>query len=333
MKTLTLSVHYPNTVLHCCRGNETLRENVIKDVNIAEKVLQKAQARVPVASHVNLFRQISFHMDDESFGFLKHPIRYGTFAMACEYSANSATIGEALEKICRFYKITTAGVKLDLTVKGGEAQFSVELRHPELDQLHFMVETFLCIGYRYSSWLAGQAIPINNASFAYSQPEHYGEYLFMYPTTHNFDPSGRNYLSFSADYLNLPVLKTDEDVKGYNERAPADLLNKLIGSDSLTNRVYILLSKKREDDPQDSKTIASELAMTEQTLRRKLRAEGATFQKIKDNLRLDTAIFHLTNAKYTITEISERLGYSTPSVFSRAFKSWTGVSPDTYRNR
>lgn len=333
MKTLTLSAHYPNIVLYSIRRHEQLYENLLRDVGIAPEVLQEPQARVPVDSHVQLFRQISMRTDDESFGFLPHPIRYGTFAMACEYSSSAATIGEALEKVCRFYGIVTLDVKLRLFVEGSVARFVVELRRPELDFAHFMVETFMCIGYRFSSWLAGHAIPLDSAGFAYSQPDNYNEYLFMFPTAHRFNPMGNNYLEFDADYLNLPVLKTEADVHRYNERAPADLLNKLIGSDSFTNRVYIALSRRGEDDPQDSKTIASELAMTEQTLRRKLRAEGATFQKIKDNLRLDTAIFHLMNNKYTIAEISEKLGYSTPSVFSRAFKSWTGVSPETYRNR
>jgi AraC-like DNA-binding protein len=333
MKTLTLSIHYPKTLLRGLQGREELRQTFLREVNITPSVLDKGKVRVPIESHVKLYQLIAPFLDDESFGYFEQPLRYGTFAIACEYAANSATIGEALDKICRFYRIVTDDIELRLETIGSDARFVVELRRPELDVMHFMVETFLCIGFRFASWLAGRAIPLKYCDFSYTPTENLAEYVYLFPCPHHFDVEGANALSFAAEFLALPVLKTAADIDSYNARAPQDLLNKLIGNDSLTNRIYVALSRKGKDELQDAKTLASEMAMTEQTLRRKLRQEGNTVQKIKDNLRLDTAVFHLTGSKYTIAEISERLGFSTPSAFSRAFKNWTGVSPENYRNR
>ena len=333
MKTLTLSNHYPNTILHCVGDQPELVARLLSDVGIPPVVLSQPRARVPVQSHVNLYRSVVAATQDESFGFLPNPLRAGTLAIACEYAANSPTIGDALEKICRFYDVVTQDARLTTRTVGKEVLFEVELRQPELDFAHFMVETFLRIGYQFSSWLAGQAMALTRSGFSYDPVSNKGEYVFLFPTSHEFGIAGPNFIAIEADFLRLPVLKTASDVRAYNEKAPLDLLNKLIGNDSLTNRVYVILSGKHPDEPQDAKTVASDMAMTEQTLRRRLRAEGYTFQKIKDNLRLDTAIFHLMGDKYTITDISERLGFSTPSAFSRAFKTWTGVSPEQYRHR
>ncbi|WP_428248304.1 AraC family transcriptional regulator [Ferrovibrio sp.] len=333
MKTLTLSIHYPKTILHGLQHDLEKCQQFLQESNIAPSVLQEAKARVPIESHVRLYQKIAPHIDDEAFGYLPRRLRFGTFAIACEYAANAATIGEALQKICRFYGAVTDDVSLTLKTIGKEARFMVELRRPELDTAHFVVETFMCIGFRLSSWLAGRAITLQHCNFTYTPTQNLNEYIYLFPCEHRFAQSGPNMLSFAAQYLNLPVLKTASDVEAYNRRAPLDLLNKLIGTDSLTNRVYVALSRKTEDDAQNSKIIASEMAMTEQTLRRHLRQEGNTFQKIKDSLRLDTAVFHLTNNKYTIAEISERLGFSTPSAFSRAFKGWTGATPESYRHR
>ncbi|MGF7159172.1 AraC-like DNA-binding protein [Rhodoligotrophos appendicifer] len=333
MKTLTVSNHYPETILHCIRGQSVLVDQLLAEVNIPPVVLAQPRARVAIESYVNLYRRIVAVTHDESFGFLPHPLRQQTLNIACEYAANSPTIGEALEKICRFYSVVTPDVSLAVRPLGKEVRFEVELARPDQDFVHFMVETFLCIGYRFSSWLAGQAMRLTGSGFSYDPVRNKDEYVFLFPTSHEFGIVGPNFIAMDADFLRLPVLKTAGDLRAFNDRAPLDLLNKLIGNDSLTNRVYVVLSGKHPDEPQDAKTVASDMAMTEQTLRRRLRAEGNTFQKIKDNLRLDTAIFHLMGEKYTITEISERLGFSTPSAFSRAFKTWTGVSPEQYRHR
>jgi len=71
--------------------------------------------------------------------------------------------------------------------------------------------------------------------------------------------------------------------------------------------------------------------MTTKTLRLKLKNEGITYQKHKDVMRRDLAIHYLTKQNVPITKIAQRLGFSEPSAFNRAFKTWTGVTPGAYR--
>jgi AraC-like DNA-binding protein len=73
------------------------------------------------------------------------------------------------------------------------------------------------------------------------------------------------------------------------------------------------------------------MAMTPQTLRRRLREEGHGFQALKDALRRDTAIACLTQPELTLIDIANRVGFSEASTFCRAFKKWTGVAPGEYR--
>lgn len=330
--TLTLSSHYPRVILRAIQDQPELGRQLLLEAGVAEAALQEPQARVPVPAQTLLYQRISRHLNDESFGYLPSHLRAGTFAMACEYAASAATIGGALQRLCHCYQLVTDDIQLSLERGEGKAKFQVTLARPELDIAHFITETMLCIGFRFPAWLAGQAIPLTVAAFAYPPPEHVGEYVFLFPGEHRFHASG-NWVSFSADMLDLPIVKSVEDVRDYGERAPADLMNKLVGSDSFTNRVYLALSRRGDGERRDIGAIAGDLALTEQTLRRRLRAEGSSFQKIKDGLRLDTAIFHLSGDKYTIAEISEKLGFSTPGAFSRAFRNWMAMSPDEYRGR
>ena len=68
-----------------------------------------------------------------------------------------------------------------------------------------------------------------------------------------------------------------------------------------------------------------------ETLRRKLSAEGISYQQIKDNLRSDLANKLLANRSLTIGEVARQLNFSEPRAFTRAFKQWSGLTPREYR--
>lgn len=77
--------------------------------------------------------------------------------------------------------------------------------------------------------------------------------------------------------------------------------------------------------------VARELAMSRQTLYRRLKAEGVTFEEIVDAKRRSLAIRFLGIHRISVKAAAYKLGFSDPAAFSRAFKRWTGVSPSRYR--
>ncbi len=74
-------------------------------------------------------------------------------------------------------------------------------------------------------------------------------------------------------------------------------------------------------------TIAGKMALSRQTLYRKLKAEGVTFETVMDDLRHRMALHYLDGQKVSVNETAYLVGFSEPSAFSRAFKRWTGRSP------
>jgi AraC-like DNA-binding protein len=76
---------------------------------------------------------------------------------------------------------------------------------------------------------------------------------------------------------------------------------------------------------------AKVLNMSPRTLIRKLAADDLSFQGIKDGFRRDLAIRELTRATKSLERISYEIGFSSPAVFHRAFRRWTGVTPAAYR--
>ena len=79
--------------------------------------------------------------------------------------------------------------------------------------------------------------------------------------------------------------------------------------------------------------IAGQLGLSRQSLFRKLRAEGVTFEKVLDGLRHELALRYLNGEDLSVKETAFRLGFSEPASFSRAFKRWTGSSPMAARRK
>jgi AraC-like DNA-binding protein len=71
--------------------------------------------------------------------------------------------------------------------------------------------------------------------------------------------------------------------------------------------------------------------MSRQTLLRRLKAEGTTFEKVLDQLCRRMALGYLEGGEASIDEIAYLVGFSDPAAFSRAFKRWTGMSPKAMR--
>jgi AraC-like DNA-binding protein len=81
------------------------------------------------------------------------------------------------------------------------------------------------------------------------------------------------------------------------------------------------------------KTIAKKLGVSRQTLFRKLRSEGVTFEKVLDELRYKLALHYLSEKKMSVNQTAYLVGFSDPAAFSRAFKRWTGSSPRAHAAR
>ena len=79
--------------------------------------------------------------------------------------------------------------------------------------------------------------------------------------------------------------------------------------------------------------VARDLAMSPRTLQRRLSSAGLSYQGLLDVLRRETAEKCIADASLTIAEIAYLAGYSEPPAFHRAFKRWTGLTPQAFRQR
>ena len=77
--------------------------------------------------------------------------------------------------------------------------------------------------------------------------------------------------------------------------------------------------------------VARTLGITQRTLHRHLAADGESYSEIIHRVREALAERYLQAERYTLTDISQMLGFTAPSAFSRWFRQRFGVSPTEWR--
>lgn len=78
-------------------------------------------------------------------------------------------------------------------------------------------------------------------------------------------------------------------------------------------------------------SVASRLSIGRRTLQRALRAEGTSFREVKARFIESRARAVLVESELDISTIARSLGYDEPKSFRRAFRNWTGLTPNAYR--
>lgn len=78
--------------------------------------------------------------------------------------------------------------------------------------------------------------------------------------------------------------------------------------------------------------IARELGFDRRTLHRHLAGHGETFTTLLEAVRTELAEQYLLNARYSLSDISQLLGFAAPSGFSRWFRQQYGCSASEWRS-
>jgi len=165
--------------------------------------------------------------------------------------------------------------------------------------------------------------------FAYPEPIHSGRYrdLFRCP------------ISFSSDsnecWINPQNLATPAAYANAASFAACSILcqnamDSLREKDAIIRELKSWLTSLPQEFPKLDQA-ALQLGINSRALRRKLEDLNTSFTRLVAETKDEQAKFLLTKADVSIQDISELLGYSEVANFRRAFKAWTGVTPQHYR--
>ena len=189
----------------------------------------------------------------------------------------------------------------------------------------------LAIAHRIINWATRRALVLHRVELPHARPSTDGGYHIVFGTPALFTAT-RAALVFSADFLDQPFVRSHDDIERFLEDAPAHLLAECdFGYTSVGDQVRRIIEDQLGNASYTSDDVAAGVGMSRPTLWRRLREENTSISQIRDEVLRDAALAGLSCGEETVPQLSQRLGFSEPSAFSRAFRRWTGCSPRNYQ--
>lgn len=140
-------------------------------------------------------------------------------------------------------------------------------------------------------------------------------------------------VAFPVYYLGLAIHNPEPVLKDILEQQAEILLQKNTDpSSDFQQKVKVELMHCIEESSMTLESLSLKMHMSSRTLHRRLQEQGHNFNQLLKDQRLEMALIFLDERKLSLTDISDSLGYTEQSAFSRAFKQWTGKTPKQYQS-
>jgi AraC-like DNA-binding protein len=331
--TRTVAAHYVDAALFGARRRGVDTAPLLAAAGIPAEVLADPHARVPADRFGQLVRLLWGALDDETIGFGRVPTKPGTFAWMSMALVHARDLRSALQRAGSFYELFPAGPRIRLDERADDDLAVVEFDLADFDDpTRFATESLLVTWHRFASWLSGRRIELRAAELAYPPPPHALEYELVFGCACRFD-AGRTALVVDRKILALPVLQDENSLRDFLRVAPEELMARRDYAGGTAAQVRRIVGQALPYEMPDLDAVAGRLSMSGSSLRRQLRTEGTSFQRIRDQLRRDVAVASLARGDLSIEALAAQLGFSEPSAFHRAFKRWTGATPRSYQAR
>jgi AraC-like DNA-binding protein len=195
---------------------------------------------------------------------------------------------------------------------------------PELTESTFA--RMVCMARRHQPGLRF----LREVHVTHRAPPYRAEYDRVFQTPIVFE-SDCNALLTDSEWLTRKVTPAARYVADVLNAHADSLLEELGRSKTMRGRVEAALLPLLSQGDARIDVVARAMGLSRQTLFRRLRAEGVTFEQVLDELRCSLAITYVADEKTPVSEIARRLGFADATALSRAFKRWTGASPRARR--
>ncbi len=249
---------------------------------------------------------------------------FSPMLFACLCSPNLAT---AMQRMAT-YKRLIAPVKITIEERPEGLWIEKAWSHPHVEAPPMLSTTDLTVLVQIARMGTRERIEPLEFVLPHSVEgeEAYIEFLGIAPTLGD----ARGVLFRTSD-ATLPFLTASDGLWETFEPELRRRLAELDATATLGQRVRSALLESLPSGEASVHVVAKRLGVSSRSLQRKLRAEGTTYKQVVRDTREELARHYLTKTKLAYAEISFLIGFEEPSSFFRAFREWTGQTPESAR--
>jgi AraC-like DNA-binding protein len=306
---------------------------VLEANRIDRKLVETGEGLLPVHTVVHFLNDCADRFSCEHFGLLvgKHQpaVRFAMFGQLVRFCD---TLQHAVEDAIRFSLLNSEYTDWSLERQGDLAMLVRNTRFSYDAPMMQMHTLAVMVVYKAMRAVCACDVPLRQVLFSHRAPEqaqvlerHFGAPIVF---NHSF-----NALVFAESALRTPIPTRDPDVHRMLTSHLTQLAARAGMDEDLGSRLRHTIKMPIGSRHCNLEGVCRTLGMHPRALQRVLRDLGITFKSLLTEVRQELAEEYIRNSEISVIELSEMLGYSNASAFSRAFKHNTGMSPQLWKSR
>lgn len=257
-------------------------------------------------------------------------IDLNAFGIAGRIAANAPTVGDALHDLARHFVLHDSGGTICVTIKEDRAILSYGIHAPGLLNTDLVYDLAAAAMGNAMRQLCGPAWTPSMVLLPRKRPPSIEPYRQVLRAPLRFD-SLQAGVVFPAAWLARSVERADamlHEILRSHAAVGVAARDPLLYGDARRAIRDLLPSGKCS-----RLTVAQQLGLHERTLGRRLQAAGTTFQQLLDSVRAEQARQLLHDTRLPVARVAASLGFGDSTVFARAFRRWTGLTPREFRDQ
>jgi AraC-like DNA-binding protein len=292
--------------------------------------LSKSMVRYPWKQAVVIWKEIS-ELVDPAFGLSASQVWQPSdfHALGCAFMSSSS-LRDALNRVVRFNSLVYDVVGYSLVECDEHTVLSYIAKYDIHDEPAILEDTRWALILDACRRIYGEELNPVEVSFWHDEPgsaiDKFTEY-YRCPIRFN-EKHAR--MTFPTEVLDKPLPASNYELALALDRTLGNYVSKFEQED-IVARTKSIICEFLPSGNVTNEMVADALHMSSRSLQRKLADVDTNFRYLVEQVRQELAKSYLADRTYNLIEITYMLGFSSQSSFSRAFKRWTGITPQDFR--
>jgi len=242
--------------------------------------------------------------------------------------ASAEDLRSALHDLIRYFHINSRSGVAVLTVDDDVAEMQLALTGPYGDAAAVFEDATIGPLFHFMRALMGEAWRPSAVLLSHKPASGAARYRRFYGAAVRFNAL-RTAIVFPAADLDRPLAGSSRQRHAVVEATTVIASTRLgIG---ISEEVRWIIRARLTERNLSILKIAEQLGVSRRSLNRRLAKQGQTFARLLRSVRFAIARQLLVESATPLAQIARAIGYAEPSVFSRMFQRWSGVSPREWR--
>lgn len=245
------------------------------------------------------------------------------------YARSADTFRTGISAMIRAMKVSAYGLVRELNVQGEKAWLDSYFLPSKLSEMRIARQAASAAMFRSCQLILGDEWKPQRIYFDFPAPKDIQRYRNWFRCDLSFN-ADRCRILFSNSLVKLTLPMKDEVL----HEVMSNHMSLLEQEDqkNIVSIVHQLIDNQMRHGDCSLESIARFFPFEKRVLQRKLQQHNSSYKHIYEDVFLKRASEYL-NEGFSVLEVSQSLGFASPTAFTNAFKKKTGLSPSAWKRR